>query len=63
MKILNVSGAIFFDQRDAQAQADHCRKTAVACVVRGEDDTLPHYEVVGLSANGAVIGWIVTEEK
>lgn len=62
MKILKVSGAIFFDQRDAVAQADSCRKTAIAHVLKEDHDNLPHYEVTALSNNGAIVGWIVTED-
>ena len=62
MKILNVSGGIYFDQRDALAQADHLRKVAVAGIIREEGDTLPHYEVIGLASNGTIVGWIVTED-
>ena len=62
MKTLNVSGGIYFDQRDAMAQADFLRKAAVERVVRAAHDTLPHYEVVGLATNGTIVGWIVTED-
>ena len=62
MKILKVSGAIFYDQRLAEAQAEVCRKTAIAHVLKEDHDNLPHYVVTALSNNGAIIGWIVTED-